>query len=278
MKIILNPTIHVLSTPQFHEHPNYKIPSDGNDIVKICSFAAKGCYDSYGETGRSNTDNQLGVLDHGHGSVLEHGVIVLFIEGISRGLTLEMNRHRNFGISQRSTRYTTEDDASIVLEPYIAELYKKHNFYYDELCGVFKPYHVSDDVYPTTSHIHERSLVSSHVNSMLNLFGEYKYQVDLLMKLNPLKLTGFDLRKWARGKARNILPHSLETRVTYSANIRAWRWFVECRTDKHAEPEIRRLANAVGLVLKNVDPVHFSDYTFDTWDSIPEWSTPHQKI
>jgi thymidylate synthase (FAD) len=97
--------------------------------------------------------------------------------------------------------------------------------------------------------------------------------------MNPLNLTGFDKRKWARGKARNILPHALETRITYTGNLRAWRWFIESRSDRHAEPEIRRLANVVLTTLRNEAPLYFEDFVnMGDYDGIPEWVPEFRKV
>jgi thymidylate synthase (FAD) len=101
----------------------------------------------------------------------------------------------------------------------------------------------------------------------------------MLMKLNPGKLKGFALRKWARGKARNILPHALETRGTWTMNFRAWRWFIEVRSGRHAEPEIRRLAEKVLSVLRPIAPTYFDDFHLTgIHDGIPEYAPTHSKI
>ena len=99
------------------------------------------------------------------------------------------------------------------------------------------------------------------------------------MEMNPYELEGFDLRKWARGKARNVLPHGIETRGTYTSNVRGWRWFIESRSDEHAETEIRSLANKVLLALREVAPLYFED--FNSWEEhedIPEWKPTYSKV
>lgn len=257
MKIITEPKVTVISVPHFLEHPEYKIPADGDEITRLCAFAAKGCYDSYGENGRANEENQAAILEHRHGSVIEHVNIGVFIEGISRGLSLELNRHRQFSISQRSSRYVAEEDGAIVLDPYYAMIINKDN--------------------PT---LEEASLLSQYVNALERSLAEYQMQVDQLIGLNPNKLSGFDLRKWARGKARNLLPHGLETRGTWTNNIRGWRWFIESRADVHAEAEIRRLAHHVYLALKEVAPFYFADYTVSEPDDcgLVEITTPYRKV
>lgn len=277
MQIITEPTVTVVATPQFLPHPTYKIPTDGDDAVRLCSFAAKGCYDSYGENGRANVANQLAILEHAHGSVLEHVHISLFIEGITRGLSLELNRHRSFNISQRSTRYTKEDDSAIVLEPFYARLYAKYGasrvFQGDEWKWV--------TILPpkTDAESLEAELLEDFLTASDQAIQAYIGQVESLEQINPLALTGFDLRKWARGKARNLLPHGLETRGTWTNNLRGFRWFIESRSDRHAEPEIRVLADAVLRALRPVADVYFDDFeTVEVYDGIPVWRPKYRKV
>src|ERR1035437_8780686 len=128
MKVIIAPKVTLVAKQVFLGHPDYEIPDDGNDAVKIGAFAAKCCYDSTGKNGRANETNQRQILEHLHGSVLEHITATLFIEGVTRALSLESNRHRQNAISQRSTRYTEEDASAIVLEPYYADIWNRHQF------------------------------------------------------------------------------------------------------------------------------------------------------
>ena len=270
MKIITEPKVTVIAKQVFIGHPDYPIPSVGDDATKIGAFAAKGCYDSFGENGRANVKNQQAILEHQHGSVLEHINFTLFVEGITRGLSLESNRHRPLAVSQRSTRYTAEEDAAVVLEPYYAELYEKYRPWLED---------PNKDDITSWFDLDEMNLLVAHITSMEQSFVAYERDVAWLMKKNPLNLEGFDLRKWARGKARNVLPHALETRITYTGNVRAWRWFIESRSDKHAEPEIRRLANLICLVLKNEAPVYFEDYHIsEVYDGIPVWTPTYRKV
>jgi thymidylate synthase (FAD) len=281
MKVILEPTVTLVAKQVFIEHPVYKIPADGNDAVKIGAFAAKGCYDSYGEDGRPNEANQRQVVEQMHGSVLEHITATLFLEGISRALSLESNRHRQNAISQRSTRYTEEGNSAIVLEPFYASLANKFKDcielnvpYEDETIIVHKGNSSflgnDDDEYWLYVHFLEAAERAIDI---------YESQVETLIHLNPLNLKGHDLRKWARGKARNILPHCLETRITYTGNLRAWRWFVESRSSRFAEPEIRRLADKVLTELRLHFTLYFEDFeNVGNYDGIPEWVPKYHKV
>lgn len=279
MKVITEPTVTVIAKQVFLGHPDYEIPIDGDDATKIGSFAAKGCYDSFGGDGRSNEANQRQVIEQEHGSVLEHVNFTLFIEGVTRGLTLEMNRHRPFAVSQRSTRYTAEEDAAIVLEPFYADLFISRRWR-----------RVAPDTWVGGNMVDMMDsymlagkpgdeLMFDFLKQAEMAFDSYIRQVKYLEKMNPLKLEGFHLRKWARGKARNILPHALETRVTYTGNLRAWRWFIEARSNPAAEPEIRRLADRVLTTLRKEAPLYFEDFEqTEIYDGIPVWTPKHSKV
>ena len=292
MKVILEPKVTVVSKVNFLEHPEYKVPDDGDNFTRLGAFAAKGCYDSFGEEGRANKDNQSAILEYRHGSVLEHLNITLFIEGITRGLSLELNRHRMFSISQRSTRYVAEEESAIVLEPYFAQLFRELEPKIDNNSNRFRAasYPSPMDILRSREEVggadtvlaqklQKSRLLLQHLNSQCKSISKYEQQVEELMIMNPYELEKFDLRKWARGKARNILPHGIETRGTYTSNIRGWRWFIESRSDEQAETEIRSLANKVLLALREVAPLYFEDFnSWETYEDIPEWKPTHSKV
>jgi hypothetical protein len=130
MKVITKPFVHLMSDQNFHPHPwpEYQIPEDGDDATKIGSFAAKVCYRSFGDKGRSNTDNQTNIIQSMHGRVLEHVVFGLHIIGISRGLGNELITHKHVVVSQESTRWCDMEGegAAFVLEPWMAAIYEQY--------------------------------------------------------------------------------------------------------------------------------------------------------
>ena len=290
VKVILEPKVTVVSKVNFLEHPEYKVPDDGDNFTRLGAFAAKGCYDSFGEEGRANKDNQLAILEYRHGSVLEHLNITLFIEGITRGCSLELNRHRMFSISQRSTRYVAEEEAAIVLEPFFARLFRELEPKFDDYDNRFRvaSYPTADELVeaqekkgddPVWRQLCDSRLLLQHLNSQCKSVFDYQDQVEDLMKMNPYELEKFDLRKWARGKARNLLPHGIETRGTYTSNVRGWRWFIEARSESNAETEIRSLANKVLLALREVAPLYFEDFkSWETYEDVPEWKPTYNKV
>jgi thymidylate synthase (FAD) len=56
------------------------------------------------------------------------------------------------------------------------------------------------------------------------------------------------------------LPNATETKIFVTANSRALRHFLEQRGSRHAEPEIRKLANRMLEVLQSASPNLFNDY------------------
>src|SRR3954471_5521606 len=184
MKILTDPEIALLSAPFFNDHPKYTLPFGGTDSERLIAHAGKGCYDSYGHDGRPISDHIKGLIASLHGSVLEHANVSFFIAGISRGCSHEIVRHRaGFAYSQRSTRYTREDEASIVLDPFFAQLYN------ESVGGV--------DIGMDRS-----AILHGFIRSCEIAFEAYRNQVDWLMDEAPKDRSGVERRKWARGKAR----------------------------------------------------------------------------
>lgn len=247
MKIITAPSVFLVSEPSFHPHPTYALPEHDGPGENIIATAGKVCYDSYGRDGNPVAQHIRTLVNSGHHSVIEHVHVGVFIEGISRGCSHEIVRHRMFNYSQRSTRYTAEGDAAIVLDPYYADLYARAD-----------------------KSNNERFLVDEFVKACEEAIGVYAVQVGRLYDLNPNNLQGRDLRKWCRGKARQLLPHALETRLVMTGNLRAWHHFFIMRSSRHAEAEIRRLAAAVWAVIEPLAPVVFEHLSTSDVDGFSE--------
>jgi thymidylate synthase (FAD) len=60
-------------------------------------------------------------------------------------------------------------------------------------------------------------------------------------------------------QARGILPNDTKTEVVVTMNLRSWRHFFKLRTDKHAQLEIRTLANNLLAEFKKNIPIIFDD-------------------
>ena len=83
-----------------------------------------------------------------------------------------------------------------------------------------------------------------------------------------------DWRKAVRQAARAVLPNATETKVFATANVRAWRHFIEMRGAIHADWEIRRLALSILEILRNEAPLLFGDFEVSSLSDGTSIATP----
>ena len=226
MHIIREPRVTVIARQQFvyPEHIRWQSDSEVPGEV-VAEFAGRLCYLSFGEDaglegghktiqGRTSNESYLANILHvKHGSVLEHAVWTLLLEGVSRSLTHELVRHRaGFGFSQLSQRYVDESDIAFVLPPEIGEGSRAFELW-TKSC--------------------EQSLEGYRA-----LLDELVEQVG---DTGPATMR----KKRARQAARSLLPNSAETKIVVTGNARAWRHFMESRGSGSADLEIRRLSGSI---------------------------------
>jgi len=240
MHIFREPRITILARQTFTGAPHIQWQSD-SDVPgqAVAEFAGRLCYLSFGAdaglegghrmiAGRTTNQEYLtNILRTRHGSVLEHAVWTLLLEGISRALTHELVRHRHFSYSQLSQRYVDESEVGFVLPPEIAEGTPAFEIWK-------KSCERANDEYRA-------------------LLAEIEQQV----RDEPSKTLR---RKRARQTARSLLPNAAETKIVVTGNARAWRHFIELRGSPHADTEIRRLAMKVLACLRDEAPNLFGDY------------------
>lgn len=214
----------------------------------LCETAGRVCYMSFAKPRPGGNSVYLGhIKEVGHGSVLEHAVWNLLIAGVSRTLTHELVRHRSgFGYSQLSQRYVDESVAEYV-EP---------------------------DVIASDPELHAIWLEA--VNHSHRAYVQLAEKLTARMSDEPDRTAR---RKNARQAARSVLPNATETKIFVTANARALRHFLEQRGSRHAEPEIRKLANRILDVLQIEAPNLFNDYRrIALPDGSFEIDTPHRKV
>lgn len=214
---------------------------------EICKFSGQLDYLSFGENRTYNLNAQR-YLDRikaeKHGNVLEHASFGVLCWGISRSCTHEIVRHRLMSYSQVSQRYVGPGAIRFVQRPELRATPKlQHDF--EALI---------DDAY------------TMYVNTCTQLADIYKGN-----------LKGTDLLKHVRQAARDILPNCTEAPILITANVRAWRYFLEQRASLHAETSIRALAVAIYTQLVAMAPMLFNDYDLRTTDDgtqylYTEWS------
>jgi thymidylate synthase (FAD) len=231
---IVTPRVQVIAWTQFETPPDVPWDTDAEGGQALAEFAGRACYQSWKKPNPSTATN-AGYLHHilevGHLSVLEHGIVTMYITGISRSLTHELIRHRHFSYSQLSQRYVPERNAAMV-EP---------------------------DVIAEDPDLHEKFMAatSAAVTAYTELLeGLEKKFADV--EQATLR------RKQARQAARAVLPNATETRIVVTGNYRAWRHFVAMRASEHADIEIRALAIDCLRELKKKAPNVFADFEIST--------------
>ncbi len=260
MEIIREPKVTLLARQQYLGHPDINWESD-SDIAaqELVEFAGRLCYLSFGaESGvagghktikgrTSNKEYIENVMTVKHGSVLEHAVFTFLFEGISRALTHELVRHRaGFAYSQLSQRFVDESNISFVLPPEI-----------DEGSEAF-------------------AIWEAACQGTLDSYRKLLAQVSEQVADDP---SATMRRKRARQAARSVLPNSAETKIVVTANVRAWRHFIELRASTSADAEIRKLAVATLRVLQKEAPELFGDFEIQPIDDGTEMAHPkHSKV
>ena len=177
---------------------------------------------------RTTAEYLENIKKQGHGSVLEHSVYVLLIEGISRSCSHELVRHRaGFGYSQISQRYVDESHAAFVMPPAT----------------------IGDAALEAEWERQVTEAQAAYVRGVEGLMQRYEWVTDKVHR-----------RKMAREAARSVLPNATEVKIVVSGNARAWRTMLELRCGEGAELEIRRLGVAVLRLLQTEGGALFSDF------------------
>jgi len=250
MLILREPKVTLIARPEFVEPPHMPVQwmGEASGGERLAEFAGRICYMSQrNPASRSTTDYLENIKKQGHGSVLEHAVYVLLIEGISRSCSHELVRHRaGFGYSQLSQRYVDESDAAFVVPPAI---------------------------------IGDAALEQAWEAQMVAAQAAYVAAVESLMKRYAWVTDKIHRRKMAREAARSVLPNGTETKIVVSANARAWRTMLELRCGEGAEQEIRRMAVACLRVLQGAAPAFFSDFeTYKAEDGAESARVTYHKV
>lgn len=100
---------------------------DAKAADHLAEFAGRSCYQSFHKPNartRNNMDYLQNILEQGHESVLEHASMSLYVQGVSRNMLLELERHRHISFSVISTRFVDSTKAKVIVPPALRQLYK----------------------------------------------------------------------------------------------------------------------------------------------------------
>lgn len=207
MKLLINDARHeILTSPESIQQQLHNI-----------EIAGRNCYQSYkGEITPESTKKFISmIMNRGHLSVIEHGLITVKFFNVSRGFQVEIVRHRIASFSIESTRYVdyakcnstnNTESSDIDLDKFSIK--------------VIGPAH--RDVHQKVELADGRKLS----------FADMAQQTEDFYR--ALRKNG-----WNPEDARQILPNGLNSDIVISANFREWRHIFKMRTDKAAHWEIR---------------------------------------
>ena len=243
MAEIVPPKVRLIGWTHFAPPDDVDWSTDADGGEALAEFAGRACYQSWSKPNPSTATN-AGYLRHilevGHLSVLEHGVVTFYISGISRSLTHELIRHRHFSYSQLSQRYVPERDAAMV-EP---------------------------DVIAADPELHAKFVEATEAS--VRAYTELLAGLEERFADEPNRTLR---RKQARQAARAVLPNATETRIVVTGNYRAWRHFIAMRASEHADVEIRDLAIMCLKILQAEVPNVFADFEITRLPSGSEVAT-----
>ncbi|NLH99870.1 MAG: FAD-dependent thymidylate synthase [Chthonomonadales bacterium] len=203
----------------------------------LCKVAGQLCYMSFGPKRTTNAEAAryfANIRGSGHGSVLEHATFTFLCYGISRSVTHELVRHRaGFAFSQVSQRYVSAQTLRFVERPEFRETPELH-----------RDFEARIDETARRHALLEQQLAELQLQGSEALAAQGRTA----------------RRKRIQQAARALLPNETEAPVVVTANVRAWRHFIEARANEHADVEIRMLAYAIYLCLRHMEPLLFGDY------------------
>lgn len=210
----------------------------------LAEFAGRACYQSWDKPNPETATNQgylANIIKQQHFSVLEHGSVTFYIEGVSRSLTHELVRHRHFSYSQLSQRYVDSSTQTFVVPPAVREVTL-------EQCR--------EDIESqnlTPEEVEER-IQKGWNECFASVIEQYNILVEDLTEALPEAK-----RKQVREAARSVLPNATETKLVVTGNHRAWREFLIKRDNPAADAEIQQLAREIKKVLLEISPNIYQD-------------------
>lgn len=219
---------HAINTETpYKMHQMFEVESVPTDIDELAELAGRNCYQSWHRPSKETATNRgylHNIISQQHFSVMEHGSVTFYVQGVSRSLLAELSRHRHLSLSVVSQRYVDANELDWVVPPIVDELTDQ----WDE---------TALDVLATN---HGNSL--DDYNNLVNIFMQNGYK-----------------RKAAREAARAVLPNMTDTPMVVTGNIRAWRDVLSKRYHIAADREIQGFAAEVLKHLRVLAPNCVSD-------------------
>lgn len=161
-----------------------------SEIDMLSEFAGRSCYQSWKKPNpetATNTGYMKNIISQGHFSVLEHGSVTFYVEGVSRALTHELIRHRHLSYSELSQRFVNIEDAEIVTPPALSDGSSDHRlasvedeakYQYMKIVDAL----VSDGVNRKQAREAARAVMPSMIETKIVVTGNLRAWRDVLQK------------------------------------------------------------------------------------------------
>jgi thymidylate synthase (FAD) len=182
-------------------------------IDELHELAGRNCYQSWDRPSAKTASNDgylANIISQQHFSVMEHGSVTFYVQGVSRSLLAELTRHRHLSFSVVSQRYVDANDLTFVIPPIVWELPPSERDWTVADLGTLWQHNMNA------------------YNELVELFVSHGYK-----------------RKQAREAARAVLPNMTDSPMVVTGNIRAWRDVLSKRYHIAADKEIQEFATQV---------------------------------
>src|SRR3954454_18223746 len=119
--------VQVIAQTQFDAPGDVPWQTDADGGQALAEVDGRACSESWDKPTPATATNQgflRHILEVGHGSVLEHASVSMYLTGVSRSLTHELVRHRHFSFSQLSQRHVLDavvEPAVVAADPVLHE-------------------------------------------------------------------------------------------------------------------------------------------------------------
>lgn len=219
--------------------PSYEILTEisDNGIKELQHIERIGrvCYkseDRITEDGESAKKFVGTLIRNGHEAMIEHSTLsVKFV--VDRGVSHELVRHRIASFAQESTRYC--------------------NYTKDKFGGEINVVDITDSIaLDSKMKAMDSNVITSIILEWFNAMKDAEKHYNRMIKMGA-----------SPQMARGVLPTSLKTEITVTANYREWRNFFKLRVPMSAHPQMREITIPLLKELKERIPVIFDDIEVD---------------
>lgn len=201
------------------------------DSENTIEFCGRICYMSFGEkqSPRDNSEYMKNLIAQAHESVLEHASFSVLVDDASRSLSQQITRHRaGFSYSQLSQQY-----------------------FYDESPKQIPPPEIESDA--EALKIWREAVTDS--NRAYEKLTTRLTDSGFAATLPPRERV-----RAIRSTARSVLPNSTSTSLVITANIRAWRNFLQVRGATAGDFEMTGFCIELLKILRSEAPAAFQDF------------------